>query len=165
MVDSGPVVQKKPPPQRGRRLTEEKAPLSGGRGLRVHHCLLDVPPAKQSGGAGFGSPSTKERPRRSGALGHRYLLRKDSRASAARQFGARRLVPEKVPTGTAHSMRASAQITAPGAVTSMIVAASTRPNRQNRSTCSRMVPLSTQAKAEAGKSDKLTSPAQPSPTS
>src|SRR5262249_34014555 len=42
----------------------------------------------------------------------------------------------------AHSMRASAQVTAPGAVTSMIVAVSTRPNGQNRSTCSRMsVPL------------------------
>src|SRR5262245_59206753 len=42
----------------------------------------------------------------------------------------------------AHSMRASAQVTAPGATTSIIVAASTRPNRQNRSTCSRMsVPL------------------------
>src|SRR5215471_18769533 len=39
-------------------------------------------------------------------------------------------------------MRASAQVTAPGAVTSMIAAMSTRPNRQNRSTCSRMsVPL------------------------
>jgi len=41
-----------------------------------------------------------------------------------------------------HSMRASAQVTAPGAITSMIVAVSTRPNRQNKSTCSRMsVPL------------------------
>jgi hypothetical protein len=41
-----------------------------------------------------------------------------------------------------HSMRDSAQVTAPGAVTSMIVAVSTRPNRQNRSTRSRMsVPL------------------------
>ena len=39
-------------------------------------------------------------------------------------------------------MRASAQVTAPGAVTSMIMAVSTRPDRQNRSTCSRMsVPL------------------------
>ena len=38
----------------------------------------------------------------------------------------------------AHSMRASAQVTAPGAVTSMIVAASTRPNRQNRSIRSRI---------------------------
>src|SRR6516165_12757849 len=39
-------------------------------------------------------------------------------------------------------MMASAQVTAPGAVTSMIVAMRTRPNRQNRSTCSRMsVPL------------------------
>jgi hypothetical protein len=38
----------------------------------------------------------------------------------------------------AHSMRDSAQVTAPGAVTSMIVAVSTRANRQNRSTCSRM---------------------------
>jgi hypothetical protein len=35
-------------------------------------------------------------------------------------------------------MRASAQVTAPGAVTSRVVAMSTRPNRQNRSTCSRM---------------------------
>jgi hypothetical protein len=42
----------------------------------------------------------------------------------------------------AHSMRDGAQVTAPGAVTSTIVAVSTRPNRQNRSTCSRMsVPL------------------------
>jgi hypothetical protein len=40
--------------------------------------------------------------------------------------------------GAAHSIRASAQVTAPGAITSMIVAVSTRPNRQNRSTCSRM---------------------------
>jgi hypothetical protein len=41
-----------------------------------------------------------------------------------------------------HSMRASAQVTAPGAITSRIAAVSTRPNRQNRSTCSRMsVPL------------------------
>src|SRR5262249_21671693 len=39
-------------------------------------------------------------------------------------------------------MRASAQVTAPGAVTSKIVAVITRPNRQNKSTCSRMsVPL------------------------
>src|SRR5215831_7101300 len=35
-------------------------------------------------------------------------------------------------------MRASAQVMAPGAVTSMIVAVSTRPNRQNRNRCSRM---------------------------
>jgi hypothetical protein len=43
---------------------------------------------------------------------------------------------------SAHSMRDSAQVTAPGAITSMIVAVSTRPNRQIRSTCSRMpVPL------------------------
>src|ERR1700746_817506 len=41
-----------------------------------------------------------------------------------------------------HSMRAKAQVTAPGAATSMIVAVSTRPNRQNRSRCSPMsVPL------------------------
>ena len=39
-------------------------------------------------------------------------------------------------------MRDSAHVTAPGAVTSMSVAVSTRPNRQNRSTRSRMpVPL------------------------
>ena len=39
-------------------------------------------------------------------------------------------------------MSASAQVTAPGAVTNMIVAVNTRPNRQNRSTCSRTsVPL------------------------
>ena len=44
--------------------------------------------------------------------------------------------------GEAHSMSDSAQVTAPGAVTSMIVAVSSRANRQNRSTCSRMsVPL------------------------
>src|SRR5262249_5937360 len=42
------------------------------------------------------------------------------------------------PAGAAHSMRASAQVMAPGAVTSMIVAVSTRPNRQNRNRCSRM---------------------------
>jgi len=49
---------------------------------------------------------------------------------------------KSLPAGAAHSMRASAQITAPGAMTSMIVAVSTRPNRQNRSTRSRMsVPL------------------------
>ena len=40
--------------------------------------------------------------------------------------------------GSAHSTRDSAQVTASGAVTSVIVAVSTRPNRQNRSTCSRM---------------------------
>ena len=34
-------------------------------------------------------------------------------------------------------MRDSAQVTAPGAIASMIVAVSTKPNRQNRSTCSR----------------------------
>src|SRR5215831_4962108 len=33
---------------------------------------------------------------------------------------------------------ASVQVTAPGAITSMIAAMSTRPNRQNRGTCSRM---------------------------
>jgi len=43
------------------------------------------------------------------------------------------------PAGAAHSMRASAQVTAPGAVTSMIVAVSTRLNRQDRSTCSCML--------------------------
>jgi hypothetical protein len=45
---------------------------------------------------------------------------------------------ERFPAGAAHSMKASAQVTAPGAVTSIIVAVSTRPNRQNKSTCSRM---------------------------
>src|SRR5215469_3826805 len=35
-------------------------------------------------------------------------------------------------------MRVSAQVTAPGAVTNRIVTVSTRPNRQNRSTRSRM---------------------------
>jgi hypothetical protein len=44
----------------------------------------------------------------------------------------------------AHSIRASAQVTAPGAATNMIVAVSTRPNRQNRSTCSRMSVASVQ---------------------
>src|SRR5215467_2068567 len=39
---------------------------------------------------------------------------------------------------SAQSMRASVQVTAPGAITSMIAAMSTRPNRQNRGTCSRM---------------------------
>src|SRR5262249_6899201 len=46
--------------------------------------------------------------------------------------------PPLSPTGAAQSMRASAQVTAPGAVTNIIVTVSTRPNRQNRSTCSRM---------------------------
>src|SRR5215831_9988072 len=55
------------------------------------------------------------------------------------------------PAGAAHSMRASAQVTASGAITNMIVAVSTTPNRENRSTCSRMCALSTQAKVEAGK--------------
>jgi hypothetical protein len=35
-------------------------------------------------------------------------------------------------------MKANAQVTAPGAATNMIEAVSTRPNRQNRSACSRM---------------------------
>jgi hypothetical protein len=40
------------------------------------------------------------------------------------------------------SMRDSAQVTSPGALNSMIAAMSTRPTRQNRSTCSRMsVPI------------------------
>src|SRR5262249_34999375 len=44
--------------------------------------------------------------------------------------------------GDSHSIRASVQVTALGAVTRVIVAVSTKPNRQNRSTCSRMsVPL------------------------
>src|SRR5262245_11765501 len=48
----------------------------------------------------------------------------------------------RVPETNFHSTRASAQVTAPGAITSRIVAVSTRPNRQNRSACSRMsVPL------------------------
>src|SRR5262245_6593962 len=34
-------------------------------------------------------------------------------------------------TDRAHSMKASAQVTAPGATISMVVAVSTRPNRQN----------------------------------
>jgi len=68
-----------------------------------------------------------------------------------------------LPAGAAHSMKASAQVTAPGAITSMIVAVSTRPNRQNRSTCSRKVPLSTKAKVETGKS--LSRSAQRPPTS
>jgi hypothetical protein len=46
--------------------------------------------------------------------------------------------------GAAQSIRASAQVTAPGAATNMIVAVSTRPNRQNRSTCSRMSVASVQ---------------------
>jgi hypothetical protein len=64
----------------------------------------------------------------------------------------------------AHSMRASAQVTAPGAITSMIVAVSTRPKRQNKSTCSRMS-LSTKAEVEAGKPDRSASSAEPSPMS
>jgi hypothetical protein len=66
------------------------------------------------------------------------------------------------PAAAAHSMRASAQVTAPGAATSRVVAVSTRPNKQNRSTCSRMS-LSTKAKVEGGKS--VTRPAEPKPTS
>jgi hypothetical protein len=37
-------------------------------------------------------------------------------------------------------MKDSAQVTAPGAIISMIAAVSTRPNKQNRSTCSRISP-------------------------
>src|SRR6516225_2125088 len=71
-----------------------------------------------------------------------------------------------LPAGAAHSMKASAQVTAPGAITSMIVAVSTRPNGQNRSIRSRMsVPLSTKAKVGGGKSEELTRSAQPPPTS
>jgi hypothetical protein len=66
------------------------------------------------------------------------------------------------PAAAAHSMRASAQVTAPGAATNILVAVSTRPNRQNRNTCSRMS-LSTKAKVEGGKS--VTRPAAPKPTS
>jgi hypothetical protein len=40
--------------------------------------------------------------------------------------------------GCNHSMRDSAQVTAPGAIISMITAVSSRPNKQNRSTCSRI---------------------------
>ena len=40
---------------------------------------------------------------------------------------------------SAQSMRDSAQVIAPGAIANMIAAVSTRPNRQNRSTCSRML--------------------------
>src|SRR5262245_53767461 len=48
-------------------------------------------------------------------------------------------------------MRASAQVTAPGAIASMITAVSTRPNRQNRSRCSRMsVPLVQKQKLGVG---------------
>jgi len=52
-------------------------------------------------------------------------------------IGCKKSRPEG-PAGAAHSMKASAQVTAPGAVTNRIVAVNTRPNRQNRSTCSRM---------------------------
>jgi hypothetical protein len=80
-------------------------------------------------------PRTSQFSRRSDTIPtHKIRLGAD-RASAPGSGGSGRR-PE------AHSMRASAQVTAPGAVTSMIVAVSTRPNRQNRSTCSRMsVPL------------------------
>jgi hypothetical protein len=56
------------------------------------------------------------------------------------RWGRRRTRSPAVRRGAAHSMRASAQVTAPGAITSMIVAVSTRPNRQkqNKSACSRM---------------------------
>ena len=37
-----------------------------------------------------------------------------------------------------HSMSDSAQVTSPGAINSMIATMSTRPNRQNKSTCSRI---------------------------
>jgi len=62
---------------------------------------------------------------------------------AALAFGSSRPPPHRRGSGgTAHSMRASAQVTAPGAIASKIVAASTKPNRQNKSTCSRIsVPL------------------------
>jgi hypothetical protein len=40
--------------------------------------------------------------------------------------------------GKYHPMKENAQVTAPGAITSMIAAVSTRPNKPNRSTCSRI---------------------------
>src|SRR5262249_60799458 len=43
---------------------------------------------------------------------------------------------KSLPAGAAQSMRASAQVTDPGAITRMIGAMTTRPNRQNKSTCS-----------------------------
>src|SRR5262249_2374243 len=46
--------------------------------------------------------------------------------------------------GTAHSLRASAQVPAPGATAIKIVTVSTRPNRQNKSIRSRMSVLSVQ---------------------
>src|SRR5262249_32946038 len=57
---------------------------------------------------------------------------------------------DRARAGGVHSTRASAQVTAAGSVTSRIEAMSTRPNRQNRSTRSRMVgALSTKAKVES----------------
>src|SRR6516165_9178057 len=60
-------------------------------------------------------------------------IRGENRPSARQIIAGRRKGP-----GSAHSTRDSAQVTASAAVTGMIVAVSTRPNRQNRSTCSRM---------------------------
>src|SRR5215469_13841727 len=57
---------------------------------------------------------------------------------------------DRARAGGVHSTRASAQVTAAGSVTSRIEAMSTRPNRQHRSTRSRMVgALSTKAKVES----------------
>src|SRR5262249_60342077 len=54
-----------------------------------------------------------------------------------RGFERRATLPLRAPGGgrrEAHSMSPTAQVTALGSITSMIVIASTRPNRQNRST-------------------------------
>src|SRR5262249_45546809 len=47
-------------------------------------------------------------------------------------------MPLQLTRHPAHSMRDSAQVTSPGAINSMIAAMSTRPNRQNRSTCGKV---------------------------
>ena len=49
---------------------------------------LVLPHRNQLGARGLGSAARQERPRRSGALGHRYLFAEGFRSSAARQFGA-----------------------------------------------------------------------------
>jgi hypothetical protein len=87
-------------------------------------------------------PVVQEKPRLLGAAGLRRsapLFPREAKFGSGDWFQEKSpRKPRGGPAGAAQSMRASAQVTVPGAVTSMIVAVSTRPNRQNKSTCSRM---------------------------
>jgi len=61
-------------------------------------------------------------------VGEQTDIRRDPQSAAAEAASAQVI----------SSMRDSAQVTSSGAINSMIAAMSTRPNRQNRSTCSRI---------------------------